>query len=448
MTPAEASFDCFPYVCSEEPDVPRHLRVRAEGLPLREAIWNGVGYLRKYRRAKWTAPSEQVRYFDDQRRLLRRLAGGAAEGVRLAMVGDLMWLRDGWGTFLSPEVLAYLNGHEVVLGNLESPISTRLRVPRVWPDYFTYNADPRLITSFARPAGGNTFSALATANNHCLDRGDVGLGDTLAFLEAQRIPHSGVRRAPEERSWVAFEAGGIRFGFYAACWGLNNPDAVRASAYRIEVLEGLAPTVRLPVNLNGVGAALAEMAREKIDFRIVCLHWGHEFEFYPCPRLMQVGREIIRAGADVVMGSHPHVVQPCEICFVNGYEKQLREKGIDLPALHPRTGCVLSDVTGIPRKGLIAYSLGNFATAMYTLHCRTGLILGLHLLRDENSGRVDWHRPETQLVFNVRRDPGTGQRRLMLMDRYLRECDRRGDSPKAVRALAEYLDRHLLGEKG
>src|SRR5262245_44293373 len=168
--PAERPPEHFPYAWTEEADLPGFLRVRAEGLPLREAVWSGLGYLRKYRRGKWSAPPEEVRYFDHQRQLLRRLAaplpplsprgrgaggGGVGgqrshltpnpapprgegdrtpepatgpvdeDGVRLALVGDLMWLRDSWGSFLSPEVLAYLNGHDAVVGNLETPISTR-----------------------------------------------------------------------------------------------------------------------------------------------------------------------------------------------------------------------------------------------------------------------------------------------------------------------------------
>src|SRR5262249_6400138 len=143
----------FPYAFSEEVDVPKYLRVRAEGVPLREAIWSGVGYLRKYHRGKWTAPPEEIRYFAEQGRLLRHLAPAEAAGVRLATRGELMWLRAGWDQFLSPDVLAYLNGYDAVLGNLESPISTRMPVPGLWPDYFTYNSDPRLVTSFRRPSG-------------------------------------------------------------------------------------------------------------------------------------------------------------------------------------------------------------------------------------------------------------------------------------------------------
>ncbi len=434
----------FPYQWTEETDLPPYLRVRAEGLPLKEAIWSGWGYLRKYRRGKWTAPVEEMAYFAEQARLMRAFSTTPPDGARLALVGDLMWLRDSWGTFLTPEVRMYLNGYDAVVGNLETPISRRFPVPRLWPDYFSYNSDPQLVTSFRRDSGASTFSALATANNHSLDRGDEGLADTLAFLDAQGIPHSGARGHSDDRPWVAFDACGIRVGFYATCWGLNNPDAVKRSRHHLEILHGLVPTPKLPVDLGRIRAVLDDMARAGIEFRIVSLHWGHEFEFYPCPLHMQVGREIIRAGADVLMGTHPHVIQPLEVCFVNGYDQQLSHW--NLPATQPQSGCLLNDGTGVPRKGLIVYSLGNFATAMFFLHCRVGLILGLHLQRNGLAGRVDWHAPEVQLVINLRRDPQSGSRRLRLLDSFLRECDRRRDPVRKLRSLARFLEQHLLGD--
>jgi poly-gamma-glutamate synthesis protein (capsule biosynthesis protein) len=313
------------------------------------------------------------------------------------------------------------------------------------PDYFTYNSDPALVTSFRRPDGRNSFTALATCNNHALDRGDDGLRDTLAFLDAQGMIHAGVRASADEKPYAVVRAGDFTLGFYAACWGLNSPAALARSALHIEVLPGLAPRVRLPVDLTRIQRALEGMAQEKVDFRVVYLHWGYEFEFYPCPDLMQVGREIVRLGADVVMGSHPHVVQPCEVCFVNGAAERYRQRWPDLEALTSSAGCLLEDGTGVPRKGLIAYSLGNFTTAMYTLHCQVGLVLSLTLARDEQTGRVDWHHPEAQLVYNEQRDPLTGKRQLWLLEPYLRERERGGDHATALRRVGRTLEAHLLG---
>jgi Bacterial capsule synthesis protein PGA_cap len=443
MTPTRRP---FPDACTPE-RLAGFLRVRAEGRPLRESIWNGLSYLRKYARARWTAPAEEVAHFDEQRRLLRWLAGREEQGVGLAAVGDLMWLRDSWTDFLSPEVLAYLNGHEVVLGNLESPVSRRFKVPGLLPDYFTYNSDPALVTSFRRPDGSSTFSALGTANNHCLDRGDAGLADTLDFLDAQGIPHSGVRRTAQEKPYVTFDRGGIRFGFYAACWGLNNPDEVRSSRHRIEVQPGLAPDVCHPLDLTRLREALEGMAADGAEFRVVALHWGFEFEFYPDPGIVRAARDVVRAGADLVLGTHPHVVQPLEVCFVNGYERRYLDAGAPAGALAEPAGCLVRDDAGVPRKALVVYSLGNFATAMYTTHCRTGLVLGLRVRRDAETGRIDWGRPEAQFVYNVRRDPATRKRRLVLLESYLRERERRGDRAAKLREMAGFLERHLFGKR-
>src|SRR5262249_24876403 len=374
--------------------------VRAEGLPLTESIRSGPGYLRKYLSGRWSACAEEILHFEEQRKLVRWLNRQPRKGVRLAAVGDIMWLRDSWEEFLTAEVLNYLNEHDVVLGNLETAITTNRYVYRVLPDTVHYNSKPSLITSFQRPNGCSTFSALATANNHCLDRGDAGLADTLAFLDKRGIAHSGARKVGEQ-PWILIETGVMRLGFYAACWGLNDPDAHKRSSFAIEIIPDLAPAVRHPVDLGRVREVLADLNAAGVDFRIVSLHWGHEFEFYPTPDIMQVGREVVRAGADLIIGTHPHVVQPLEVCFVNGYEERLRQQGLDPPAPAERTGWVRRDESGVPRKALIIYSLGNFVTAMYTRHCRTGLVLSLSLSRDRE-GHVDWTGPAVQLVYNAR----------------------------------------------
>jgi poly-gamma-glutamate synthesis protein (capsule biosynthesis protein) len=436
----------FPYAHSGEPGLPRYLQVRAEGLPLRQALWSAIPYVRKYLSAKFTAPAEEVRYFDEQRRLLRLLAAepAAPGAVRLGMVGDMMWLRSGWSSFVSPEVLDYLNGFDVVLGNLESPIARSFRVPALLPDYFTYNSPPELVTSFRRPDGRNTFTALTTCNNHSLDRGDQGLRETLEFLDGEHVLHAGVRQRREDRPFITWETKGIRFGLYAACWGLNNPALEGKSAFHLEVLHGLVPHVRHPVDLSRVTEALAGMSAEGVDVKVVYLHWGYEFEHYPCPDLMQVGREIVRAGADVLMGSHPHVLQPLEVCFVNGAEAPYRDRWGPLPALSPGTGCVLEDGTGVPRKALIVYSLGNFVTAMFNAYCQAGMVVGLDWARDERTGRVDWHRPEVRLTFMEQRHPRTRSRRLVLLDEYLRELA--PERARRLRPVHDWLHRHLWGE--
>jgi len=123
---------------------------------------------------------------------------------------------------------------------------------------------------------------------------------------------------------------------------------------------------------------------------------------------MQVARELVCAGADIVVGTHPHVIQPAEVCLVNGYESG----GGELPP-----GSLLRSPEGRRRKALILYSLGNFATAMYTLSCRVGLIASVRFHRCSDG--VDWGLAPWRLVVNVPRHGVSGKRRLLFLEDWL-----------------------------
>lgn len=377
----------FPYSYRKE-KTPDYTLFRAEGRSLSESLPHAVSYLRKYAFKKDTAPVESVEQFARQQKLFTFLAT-PLEGplkVSLAMVGDLMWVRDSWSTFVQ---------NDVVLGNLETPISAAHRVPSFLPDVAHFNAPPELLTTFRRPEGANLFTALSTANNHSLDQGVEGARATLDFLTSEGILQSGMG-TPRDRPYVTFEKNGIKFGFYAATFGLNDPSAEQPDGWSINLLKGLAP-VPGQARLEHLKTALEGMKQDGVDFRIVSLHWGHEFESYPTPEQMQVAREIVELGADLLLGSHSHVPQPAEVLFVNGAESELPPEARPLAE-----NATVQDGSGQPRKALVVYSLGNFTTNMYTAACQLGGVQSLEVRKDPASGKTDWHAPDLDFVFNDR----------------------------------------------
>jgi poly-gamma-glutamate capsule biosynthesis protein CapA/YwtB (metallophosphatase superfamily) len=391
----------------EDPS-PAYAKARAEGLSLSQARW--WDYLRKYKSKKVSAPRAVVSYFEAQRRIQFPMTQEPVldSDIHLGFVGDVMWIRTGWNDFLDPRLKNHLAQYDLLVGNLETPIARTHRVPRILPDVRSFNSPPELLTSFTHPREErNLFSALSVANNHSLDQGAQGAYETLDFLREQHVPYSGMRKLPaSERAWIVLETRGLRIGYYATTWGLNDTTRLRSPGLEVSHLPGIAPLGERAVDTSEIEAVLAEMKAEKIDFKIVSAHWGHEFEFYPDPAIMAVGRRIVQAGADLILGSHPHVIQPNEVCFVNGAED-------DAP---PEAGCHLTSPDGVKRKALIVYSLGNFLTAMYTPECEIGVIESLRLRRDPGNGQVTWHRPETQTVYNVRSHPKLGKRRLMRIE--------------------------------
>ena len=408
--------ESFPYRVGAAPAVPWYARHRAERRSPLVCAFRAVDYLLKYERKHRGASAEALEYFAWQREMLGHLAAERTDvaDVSLALVGDLMWLQSDWRDFLAPEVLEYLNGHDMVIGNLETVVAHSFGVPRLLhePAILRYNSRPELVTSFRRPDGRNTFTALTLANNHAMDYGRRGASETAAFLSEQGILHTGTRIDRAAPDYVDFSARGIRVGLCAATWGLSNRVELISEVRQVA---SLAPLPGEPLDIGPIRAALDAMGRAGVDFRIAAVHWGFEYELYPDPTVMQVARQIVRAGADLVVGTHPHVVQPAEICFLNGYERRYAAATAGPPCLPLPQGSLLGDGSDQQRKALVLYSLGNFTTAMGTFLCRTGAIQSLRLRRDPATGRVDWFAPRTRLSYNVPRDRISGGRRLVLL---------------------------------
>ena len=437
----------FPYTWTPEDGLPAWQRHRVEesgpvslATPIRT-----TRYLKKLSRKKFSAPPEVVAWFDAQKDVLRLADSVELEGdrrLRVALAGDIMWIRDGWTQFLDPRLLDFMNGHDLVFADLETAIARSRPVPRLWTIRKTYNSPPELLTSFRRRNGSSTFSGLSVGGNHALDFGDEGLLETLEFLEEEGIPYSGAAANEDQPRWALIESDGFRIGFYAATYGVNGA-AERDTALRFNLVPGLAAFHGGgPPDLSEIREVLSEMRDSHVDIKLVSLRWGYEFEYYPAPLQMQLAREIVVAGADVIMGHHSHAQQPVEVCFVDGYEQALA-----LPQAQHRDEylCRVTTPEGRPRKALVIYSLGNFVTTMAGFLNKLGSVQSLTFAQN-SAGRIDWQGPRFQLVYNAPKDPLVGERRTMLLEDWLaRDCLRKAGCREAdlqnlsfVRGLLDY----------
>jgi len=406
-----------------------YLKFRAEGIPVSKSALSGAKYIRKYYKKRVLTPDSTVDYFKRQALLNASLMqfNNQPKVMSIAFLGDIMWIRNNWSGFLSPAVKSYLEEMDMVFGNLETPVDTRMPVPSFFPDYFSYNSSPDLINSFDREEGrGNILTAVSVSNNHAFDRGSEGLVRTTEFLKSRGIGFSGVRRETEiPGEYLRLTGNGIKIGFYAASWGLNNPEDQNGEL-KINVIPGIAPLDPERIDLSGLTEVLRKMSRDSIDIKILSLHWGYEYELYPDPAIIKMARMLASKGADIIIGSHPHVIQPNEICLINGYHELLS------PSLEDTTGyCILSDSTGIPRKSLIIYSPGNFSTAMYTSLCRLGAVNAVNLFVNPVTARIDWTVPEIRYIYNTPSDPATHLRKLMFREDFIQELERKSPSKAA-----------------
>ncbi|MDF9409630.1 CapA family protein [Pelotomaculum isophthalicicum JI] len=190
----------------------------------------------------------------------------------------------------------YLKNCDIVFGNLENPITPGREIAA--PEMIL-RADPGVEVAL-KDAG---FSILSLANNHLPDFGTQGLQDTLQCLDRAGVGHTGAGKTENEAYAAQFiEVKGMKLAFLA----FTDPGLVPES-----YLAGVEHPGVAFLDREKVRAALQD-AREKADFVVASIHAGTEYEPEPDQTQIQYAHLAIDAGADLVLGHHPHVVQKVE----------------------------------------------------------------------------------------------------------------------------------------
>lgn len=217
---------------------------------------------------------------------------------------------------LFADTRAIVSQADLAFANLETPVSPS-RGRRV--EEMIFNAPPELVGALVSTG----FDVVSFANNHVYDQGRPGFVETLDQLDASPLKYVGAGRTCDE-AWAArrFDVRGIDIAWIGATLFLN--DALNATD--AEPCDAILDETRA---IASAAAARADGA----DIVLMSVHWGVEYETAPQGYQIRRAHRMIDGGIDVVVGHHPHVLEPVEV-----YEA--------------------SD----GRRGVIAYSLGNYVS--------------------------------------------------------------------------------------
>ena len=215
------------------------------------------------------------------------------------------------------------------------------------------------------------FDFFLTANNHILDRRDRGLVRTVATLRDKRIPFTGIYRNRAERDSVVpavVDVAGFKVGILNYTYGTN----------------GISVTTDAVVDYidrRKIAADVAAARRKGAELVAVCVHWGDEYHLLPNrSQTALAGYLVDSLGVEMVIGGHPHVIQPMEM--------RERPDGSN---------------------SLVIYSLGNFISNMRTPDTRGGAMVKVHLSRTpQGKARVD--AASYRLVFTIPASNGSNFR--------------------------------------
>ncbi|WP_027091253.1 CapA family protein [Cohnella thermotolerans] len=224
--------------------------------------------------------------------------------VKLAFVGDILPAAR-VGELIEKNGVDYpfagsvqsLKSADITAGNLETPITNR-GTPAENKTY-VFRGKPEYLAGI-KNAG---FDVLSLANNHTLDQGWEGLSDTMDYLDDAGLKHMGSGADDKEAfTPVYIESKGIRVAYI----GVTN--VVPEASWKADKNH---PGVAETYDTTRAVAAIKE-AKQLADIVVVMVHWGKERSQNPIPVQTSVGHTFIDAGADLVVGSHPHVLQGFE----------------------------------------------------------------------------------------------------------------------------------------
>lgn len=223
-------------------------------------------------------------------------------------------------------ITPHLSPADFTLANLE--VTLGITPYKGYPQF----SSPPALASALKNAG---VDVLVTANNHSCDRGGKGIVRTLDILDSLKIDHTGTFRNREERQKfqpLILEKNGIRVAVLNYAYGTNG-------------IPVPSPTIVNLIDKKNILADIEQAKKGYVDKILVFMHWGLEYQHNPSKEQQELYQFCVKNGADIVIGSHPHVIQRME----------------------------KND------EGFIAYSLGNFVSNQRKQFTDGGTILHLEL---------------------------------------------------------------------
>lgn len=243
--------------------------------------------------------------------------------------------------------------------NLEVPLGG----PPSYSGYPCFSAPD----SYAAALAHAGFDMMLTANNHCLDRGDKAARRTLEALDSLGLDHIGTYHSSEERdSLVPFikDINGFRIAFLNYTYGTNGIEPRDGAEISLIDKEKMKKEI--------------EAAREKgAEIIVVAMHWGIEYVLLENNVQRNLADFLMDEGVDLIIGGHPHVVQPMKVVHNEKYDKDV----------------------------LVVYSLGNFISNMKTADTRGGAMVWATITRDDQ-GVARFSKADYDIFFSAKPDGG------------------------------------------
>ncbi|MDT3696863.1 MAG: CapA family protein [Ignavibacterium sp.] len=296
-------------------------------------------------------PSTQI--LDDYKSAVRT---DSTITITISVVGDLMchspqfeYAKVGKDSFdFTPtyrNVKRYLESSDFTFGNLETVTAGKKNGG--FTGYPFFNSPSQYLDAL-KSVG---FDLLVTANNHSIDRGENGVLLTIDELIKRNINYVGTYSSQTDRDSVrVYDIKGINIAFLAYSYGTNGNPIPKGKNYLINLID-----------FNLIEQDIKTARNNGAELVLVHYHFGDEYIREPVKAQRDAVNKAIEFGADIIIGGHPHVLQPVDF---------------------------FRTVNGKLDTGFVAYSMGNFISNQRDRFKDAGIIITLNILKDFNDNKI------------------------------------------------------------
>lgn len=248
-------------------------------------------------------------------------------------------------SYVFEDIKHYFEATDLSIGNLETSFAGK---ERGYSNYPTFNSPDSL--AYALKEMG--LDMITTAGNHCLDMGFSGLSKTIDVLDGAALKHLGTYKTKEERDQIFItDVKGVKIAFINYTYGTNGIPVPSDKEFCVNLIDK-----------DLIKKDIESAKSQDVDMIVACMHWGTEYRTTANAEQEELADFLFENGIDVILGNHPHVLEPME-----------------------KRTVTLED--GTTKDGFVIYACGNFICDQNAENTRNSIILNLTITK-HSDGKI------------------------------------------------------------
>lgn len=271
-------------------------------------------------------------------------------------------------SYVFEDIKNYISEADIAVGNLETTFAGKEKGYSNYPRFNT----PEQLAYNLKDFG---IDVLSTANNHSMDTNFAGIVSTLNYLDDAEISHVGTSATAADQNKILIkDVNGIKIAFLAFTYGTNGIPVPSDKSFAVNLIDD-----------DFILKQISLAKEQNPDLICVNMHWGIEYQTKQNSEQERLANLLFSNGVDVILGSHPHVLQPME------------KKTITLE-------------DGSTKDCFVIYSLGNFMSGQTKTNTSNSIILNMNFTKNGETGKTSIDSVSYIPIYMYRSSSGSTQR--------------------------------------